>query len=183
MESNPGLHAKAALTRDFPAVTLTFWIIKVAATTLGETGGDTVTMTWDLGYLVGTADLSARAPCWCSWRCRSRQRSFILFSIGRPLSLRRRPARRWPILPIARSASVMRAVPAAFRLRARDRWRCGICRRARFPSDGHTPRVEIFYWATITFSQTLGRRWATGWPNVPGLGYVGGAGCSARRLA
>src|SRR3974390_505841 len=37
-----------------PEVTLGFWIIKVLATTLGETGGDTVTMTWDLGYLVGT---------------------------------------------------------------------------------------------------------------------------------
>ena len=34
-----------------PAVTLGFWIIKIAATTLGETGGDTVTMTMDLGYL------------------------------------------------------------------------------------------------------------------------------------
>src|SRR5689334_16698355 len=38
-----------------PAVTFGFWIIKIAATTLGETGGDTVTMTMNLGYLVGTA--------------------------------------------------------------------------------------------------------------------------------
>src|ERR1700744_1712142 len=38
-----------------PEVTLTFWIIKIAATTLGETGGDTVTMTLDWGYLAGTA--------------------------------------------------------------------------------------------------------------------------------
>ena len=38
-----------------PAVTLGFWIIKILATTLGETGGDTVTMTMNLGYLVGTA--------------------------------------------------------------------------------------------------------------------------------
>jgi uncharacterized membrane-anchored protein len=38
-----------------PAVTLGFWIIKIAATTLGETGGDTVTMTMNLGYLIGTA--------------------------------------------------------------------------------------------------------------------------------
>jgi len=42
-----------------PEVTLGFWIIKILATTLGETGGDTVTMTWDLGYLTGTAILSA----------------------------------------------------------------------------------------------------------------------------
>jgi len=38
-----------------PAVTLGFWIIKIAATTLGETGGDSVTMTLDWGYLAGTA--------------------------------------------------------------------------------------------------------------------------------
>jgi uncharacterized membrane-anchored protein len=38
-----------------PEVTLVFWIIKIAATTLGETGGDSVTMTLNLGYLVGTA--------------------------------------------------------------------------------------------------------------------------------
>ena len=38
-----------------PEVTLVFWIIKIAATTLGETGGDTVTMTLDWGYLAGTA--------------------------------------------------------------------------------------------------------------------------------
>src|SRR5712671_4958709 len=38
-----------------PAVTLTFWVIKIAATTLGETGGDTVTMTLNWGYLTGTA--------------------------------------------------------------------------------------------------------------------------------
>ncbi len=38
-----------------PAVTLGFWAIKIAATTLGETGGDTVSMTWKMGYLAGTA--------------------------------------------------------------------------------------------------------------------------------
>ena len=47
------------LAEDFaskvPEVTLVFWIIKIAATTLGETGGDSVTMTMHLGYLIGTA--------------------------------------------------------------------------------------------------------------------------------
>src|SRR5579871_742218 len=38
-----------------PEVTLAFWVIKIAATTLGETGGDTVTMTLNWGYLAGTA--------------------------------------------------------------------------------------------------------------------------------
>jgi hypothetical protein len=42
-----------------PAVTLGFWIIKIAATTLGETGGDTVTMTLNWGYLAGTSPIAA----------------------------------------------------------------------------------------------------------------------------
>src|SRR6202140_3573644 len=42
-----------------PEVTLIFWIIKIAATTLGETGGDAVTMSMKLGYLVGTAIFAA----------------------------------------------------------------------------------------------------------------------------
>lgn len=42
-----------------PAVTLGFWIIKILATTLGETAGDTVSMSWDMGYLVGTAIFGA----------------------------------------------------------------------------------------------------------------------------
>ena len=47
-----------------PEVTLGFWIIKILATTLGETGGDTVTMTMDLGYLTGTAIFLALWWCW-----------------------------------------------------------------------------------------------------------------------
>ena len=45
---------KGALSK-VPEVTLGFWIIKIAATTLGETGGDSVTMTFNWGYLAGTA--------------------------------------------------------------------------------------------------------------------------------
>src|SRR5258708_40193555 len=46
-------HAESGLSK-VPALTLSFWIIKIAATTLGETGGDAVSMSMDLGYLVGT---------------------------------------------------------------------------------------------------------------------------------
>jgi uncharacterized membrane-anchored protein len=42
-----------------PQVTLIFWIIKIAATTLGETGGDAVSMSKQLGYLLGTASFAA----------------------------------------------------------------------------------------------------------------------------
>src|SRR5690242_12749535 len=47
--------SETAWNSKVPEVTLGFWIIKILATTLGETAGDTVTMTWDLGYLEGTA--------------------------------------------------------------------------------------------------------------------------------
>jgi uncharacterized membrane-anchored protein len=50
--------AEDALSK-IPAVTLSFWVIKVAATTLGETGGDAVTMTLGLGYLIGTGIFGA----------------------------------------------------------------------------------------------------------------------------
>ena len=44
-----------------PEVTLLFWVLKVAATTLGETGGDAVSMSMNLGYLVGTAIFASKA--------------------------------------------------------------------------------------------------------------------------
>src|SRR5262249_11365380 len=49
------LDARDGMLSKVPAVTLGFWIIKIAATTLGETGGDSVTMTLGWGYLAGTA--------------------------------------------------------------------------------------------------------------------------------
>jgi len=48
------VNEKAILSK-VPAVTLGFWIIKILATTLGETGGDTITMSWGFGYLLGAA--------------------------------------------------------------------------------------------------------------------------------
>ena len=52
-ESNPTM--VQAMQNKVPTVTLGFWVIKILATTLGETGRDTVTMTINLGYLTGTA--------------------------------------------------------------------------------------------------------------------------------
>src|SRR5262249_1690012 len=51
-----------------PEVTLTFWIIKIAATTLGETGGDSVTMTLDWGYLAGTAIFLIALIAFVAWQ-------------------------------------------------------------------------------------------------------------------
>jgi hypothetical protein len=94
-----------------PEVSLGFWIIKILATTLGETGGDTVTMTMDLGYLAGTAIFLAVLVMIVL--SKSRQRNFIPFSTGRRSSLRRRSARPWPILPTGLWASAMPAAHLA----------------------------------------------------------------------
>src|SRR5580704_8816537 len=54
-----------------PEVTLFFWIVKIAATTLGETGGDTVTMTLGWGYLAGTAIFFALLVVLVAWQIRA----------------------------------------------------------------------------------------------------------------
>jgi hypothetical protein len=64
-----------------PEVTIGFWLIKIAATTLGETGGDTVTMTLNRGYLAGTALFLPRSLFWSSHK--SWQIASSPFSIGR----------------------------------------------------------------------------------------------------
>ena len=112
--SNP--HAMAL--SKVPAVTLGFWIIKILATTLGETGGDTVTMTWlggttaapgaerlphrhrDLRGAVGRPSSVAQVE----------REGSTLGSTGRRSSPRPPAARRWPISPTARSASAIPAV-------------------------------------------------------------------------
>ena len=87
------------MTRDavmskVPAVTLTFWIVKILATTLGETAGDTLSMTLELGYLASTAIFLSTLV-------------FIRSSIGRRSSPRPRRERRWLISPIGPWASVI----------------------------------------------------------------------------
>ena len=61
-----------------PEVTIVFWIIKVAATTLGETGGDTITMTLNWGYLAGTMLFLSS----CSWSPKSRDDISSLALLG-----------------------------------------------------------------------------------------------------
>jgi uncharacterized membrane-anchored protein len=54
-----------------PEITIVFWIIKIAATTLGETGGDTVTMTLNWGYLAGTALFFSLLVIFVVWQIRA----------------------------------------------------------------------------------------------------------------
>jgi uncharacterized membrane-anchored protein len=171
-----------------PAVTLGFWIIKILATTLGETGGDTVTMTWlgettdnpvPYGYLIGTAIFGVlliglviaqvrakKFNPWLYWAtivasttCGTTLADFADRSLGIG----------YPGGSILLLACVLLSLFAWY--------------KAVGTIDVNTvatPREETFYWITITFSQTLGTAlgdWAAdatsdgGW----GLGYGGGA--------
>lgn len=181
-------HLRQQSLTKVPAVTLGFWIIKVLATTLGETGGDTVTMTWlgettdhpaPNGYLIGTAIFGVLLVAlviaqvrahkfnpWLYWAtiiasttCGTTLADFADRSLGIG----------YPGGSLLLLACVVLALFAWWRT-------LGSINVNTVSSQ----REEIFYWITITFSQTLGTAlgdWSAdplsegGW----GLGYSGGA--------
>jgi uncharacterized membrane-anchored protein len=164
---------KHALSK-VPAVTLGFWVIKVLATTLGETGGDTVTMTLDWGYLAGVALFGG---------------ALIALVVAQILAKRFYASLYW--LTIVASTT-FGTVLADFADRSLGIGYTGgsllllFCLLATlglwYWSQGtvsvntvSTPKVEAFYWATITFSQTLGTALGDWLADDGGLGYEGGA--------
>jgi uncharacterized membrane-anchored protein len=165
-----------------PAVTLGFWIIKILATTLGETGGDTVTMSWlgettanpvPYGYLIGTVlfGLILVLLVWAQVRAR-RFRPWlywatIVASTTCGTTLADFADRSLGIGYVGGSLLLFACVGASL-----FAWH-----RALGSVDVNsvaTPREEIFYWVTITFSQTLGTALGD-WAADGGLGYSGGA--------
>ena len=137
-----------------PAVTLVFWIIKIAATTLGETGGDTVTMTLNWGYLAGTA-------------------LFLSALWARRLADRGKRFHPWLYWATIIASTTAGTTLADFADRSLGiGYTGGATDPFRLPDGGtglwywtqgsisvetvNTPKVEAFYWAAITFSQTLG---------------------------
>jgi uncharacterized membrane-anchored protein len=157
-----------------PEVTLSFWIIKIAATTLGETGGDSVTMTLGWGYLAGTAMFFG---------------VLIALVIAQILASRFRPILYWATIV---ASTTFGTTMADFADRSLGIGYAGgsllllICLivvlGAWYWSEGSvsvntvaTPKVEAFYWAAITFSQTLGTALGDWTADTSGLGYGGGA--------
>ncbi|MBV9016673.1 MAG: hypothetical protein JO058_13555 [Alphaproteobacteria bacterium] len=165
-----------------PAVTLGFWIIKILATTLGETGGDSITMTWlgettsnatGWGYLIGTGILLV---------------PFVALVVAQIVAKRFHPLLYWATIAASTMIGTTMADYAtrslgigypggsillfALVLASLAGW---------YMSEGtvsvqtvNTPRVELWYWITITFSQTLGTALGD-WAADSGLGYDGGA--------
>ena len=165
-----------------PEVTLVFWIIKIAATTLGETGGDTVTMTLNWGYLVGTALFL----------------SLLLVLVILQIAAKRfYPWLYWATIVASTTAGT---TMADFADRSLGIGYAGgssvllVCLMATlgawYWSQGsisvatvNTPKVELFYWVAITFSQTLGTALGDWTADDTGLGYDGGALLFAAGLA
>jgi uncharacterized membrane-anchored protein len=174
-------YTKSNLSK-IPAVTLTFWLIKIAATTLGETGGDTVTMTLNWGYLAGTALFAA----------------FLVGLVIAQIAAKKfHPFLYWTTII---ASTTFGTTMADFADRSLGIGYTGgaslllVCLLAVLAlwywSQGsisvdtiNTPKVEAFYWAAITFSQTLGTALGDWMADSTGLGYEYGALVFAAALA
>jgi uncharacterized membrane-anchored protein len=156
-----------------PAVTLTFWIIKILATTLGETGGDTVSMTMNLGYLAATAIfLTALAVLVVLQIAAKKFHPFlywatIIASTTAGTTMADFADRSLGIGYPGGSLLLFALVMASLAIWYRTEGTVSV-------ATVNTPRVEVFYWITITFSQTLGTALGD-WAADSGLGYGGGA--------
>jgi len=156
-----------------PEVTLVFWIIKIAATTLGETGGDTVSMTLGLGYPAGTLIfLAALAVLVVLQVSAKRFHPFlywatIIASTTAGTTLADFADRSLGIGYSGGSLLLLACVLGSLAVWYRSEGSVNV-------STINTPRVEVFYWITITFSQTLGTALGD-WAADAGLGYGGGA--------
>ncbi|HNY32599.1 MAG TPA: hypothetical protein PKO15_17070 [Fibrobacteria bacterium] len=157
-----------------PAATLVFWIVKIAATTLGETGGDAVSMSMNLGYLVGTAIFAVIFFAFVSFQVSAKRFHPVLYwltiiattTVGTTLA---DFADRSLGIGYAGGSSIL----ALLLVLSLAVW---------YKSLGsisietiHTPKAEIFYWVTIMFSQTLGTALGDWTADTQGFGYVGGA--------
>jgi uncharacterized membrane-anchored protein len=157
-----------------PAITLGFWIIKIAATTLGETGGDSVTMTFNWGYLAGTALFLAL---------------LIALVVAQILARKFYPVLYWATIV---ASTTFGTTMADFADRSLGIGYTGgtsmlfagltavlglwyWSERTISVNTVSTPRVEAFYWAAITLSQTLGTALGDWMADTGGLGYLGGA--------
>jgi uncharacterized membrane-anchored protein len=176
--------ARDTLTK-VPAVTLSFWIIKILCTTLGETGGDTVSMTWLgettseagksglNGYLVGTAIFGVLLAVlvWAQIRARRFNPwlywATIVASTTAGTTLADFCTRSLGIGYPGGSVLLLGCV-----LLSLFAWHRTLGSISVNTVTG--PREEGFYWITITFSQTLGTALGD-WAADGGLGYSGGA--------
>ncbi|HEX8126764.1 MAG TPA: hypothetical protein VF548_14410 [Allosphingosinicella sp.] len=156
-----------------PAVTLGFWVVKVLATTLGETGGDTVSMTWDLGYLIGSAIFLGILAVLAVWQIAAKRFhpflywATIIASTTAGTTMADFATRSLGIGYAGGSALLFGLVLASLAAWYRSLGSVSV-------ETVRTARAESFYWITITFSQTLGTALGD-WVADSGPGYGGAA--------
>jgi uncharacterized membrane-anchored protein len=157
-----------------PEVNLVFWIIKIAATTLGETGGDLVTMTLNWGYLAGTLLFAG---------------AMVALVIMQIVAKRFHPFLYWATIVASTTFGTTmadfadRSLGIGYTGGSSLLFCCLILVLALWywiegtisVNAVNTPRAEAFYWAAITFSQTLGTALGDWIADTGGLGYGGGA--------
>jgi len=157
-----------------PEVTLIFWIIKVAATTLGETGGDSVTMTLNWGYLAGTLlflsllVILVIAQIFAKKFNRFLYWATIVASTTFGTTMADFADRSLGIGYTGGSILLFGCLVAVLGLWYWSQGTISV-------NTVTTPKVEAFYWAAITFSQTLGTALGDWMADTGGLGYEGGA--------
>ncbi|KRB39873.1 hypothetical protein ASE02_08720 [Phenylobacterium sp. Root700] len=162
------------LVSKVPAVTLGFWLIKILATTLGETGGDTVSMTMNLGYLVGTGIFLAILVGLVWWQIAAARFQPLLYwatiiaSTTAGTTMADFATRSLGIGYAGGSALLFGCVIASLAVWRRTLGSVSV-------DTVSTPKAEAFYWITITFSQTLGTALGDWTADTNGLGYVGAA--------
>ena len=157
-----------------PAITLGFWIIKILATTLGETGGDAVSMSMELGYLVGTAIFMVAFVGAVLLQIRARKFHPFLYwgtiiastTVGTTLA--DYATRSLGIGYTGGSTLLMMLLVLSLFTWHQTLGRIDV-------ASIHTPRAEFFYWLTIMFSQTLCTALGDWTADTAGLGYLGAA--------
>ena len=157
-----------------PEVTLAFWLLKIAATTLGETGGDAVSMSMNLGYLVGTGIFAAVFLVSVAAQIKAKGFHPLLYwttiiattTVGTTLA---DFADRSLGIGYAGGSTLL----LALLLGSLFAWYRTL--GSVSVSTVHSPRAEAFYWVTIMFSQTLGTALGDWTADTAGLGYTGAA--------
>jgi uncharacterized membrane-anchored protein len=165
-----------------PAITLGFWIIKILATTLGETAGDTVSMSMTLGYLVGTAIFLTALIALVWWQVAATRFhpflywSTIIASTTAGTTMADFATRSLGIGYPGGSTLLFVCVLASLFAWYRTLGSISV-------DTVREPKAELFYWLTITFSQTLGTALGDWTADTGGLGYLGAAAIFSAMLA
>ena len=157
-----------------PQVTLMFWVIKVAATTLGETGGDAVSMSMNLGYLVGTAIFAVIFVAAVIAQIKAKAFHPVIYwatiiastTVGTTLA--DFADRSLGIGYTGGSTLLFALLVGSLFLWYRTLGTVAI-------DSVSTPKSEMFYWVTIMFSQTLGTALGDWTADTAGMGYLGAA--------